>query len=159
MSSTFSSQMSREDQVNLNSYANTFIRSKFSFQDSNTSGIPMSNPSQKASTGFYLILVLRSSLFKVGGYCHNHKECPSSIGVVAIPTWGQMANLAPSGALWNFWPYHYSLAFYGPRPYPAIIGLPGHFPYPQHPGLYLCVGPGGSGSSRPHHGFWANPFH
>ncbi|MBW0571531.1 hypothetical protein O181_111246 [Austropuccinia psidii MF-1] len=24
------------------------------------------------------------------------------------------------------------------RPYPAIIGLPGQFPYPQPPGLYLC---------------------
>ncbi|MBW0485831.1 hypothetical protein O181_025546 [Austropuccinia psidii MF-1] len=34
-----------------------------------------------------------------------------------------VANLAPSGALWHFWPHHYSLAFYGLRPYPAIIGL------------------------------------
>ncbi|MBW0518418.1 hypothetical protein O181_058133 [Austropuccinia psidii MF-1] len=39
---------------------------------------------------------------------------------------------------WPIWPYHSSLANYGPRPYPAVICLPGQFPYPQLPGLYLC---------------------
>ncbi|MBW0505325.1 hypothetical protein O181_045040 [Austropuccinia psidii MF-1] len=67
-------------------------------------------------------------------YCHNHKECPSSTRVAAIPTWDQvganwphhifMANFPSSGALWHYWPYHYSLAFYGLRPYPALIWPP-----------------------------------
>ncbi|MBW0531244.1 hypothetical protein O181_070959 [Austropuccinia psidii MF-1] len=39
-------QMSREDQVNLNSHANTFISSNFSF-NIKTSGIPTFNPSQQ----------------------------------------------------------------------------------------------------------------
>ncbi|MBW0592243.1 hypothetical protein O181_131958, partial [Austropuccinia psidii MF-1] len=100
-----------------------------------------------------------SSPFKVGGYCHNHKEWPSATGVAAIPTWNQvgaiwphhifMANLAPSGALWHFghitipWPFMPPTIIYGLRPYPAIIGLPGQFPNPQPPGLYLFLGLGG----------------
>ncbi|MBW0520250.1 hypothetical protein O181_059965 [Austropuccinia psidii MF-1] len=60
------------------------------------------------------------------------------------PSWGQLATpylLWPIGPLWcsmALWPYHIPLAFYGLRPYPAIIGLPGQFPYLQPPGLYLC---------------------
>ncbi|MBW0541312.1 hypothetical protein O181_081027 [Austropuccinia psidii MF-1] len=155
MSSTFSSQTSKEDQVNLNSYANTFISSNFFFSTFKYLWHPYVQSVSTASTGFYFILVLRSSPFKVGGYFHNHKEYPSSIGVAEIPTWGNwphqifMGNFAPSGSLWPFdhitlpWPIMAPTIIYGLRPYPAIIGLPGQFPYPQHPGLCLCFGPGG----------------
>ncbi|MBW0541327.1 hypothetical protein O181_081042 [Austropuccinia psidii MF-1] len=104
-----------------NSYSNTLISSKFFFSRLKDLWNPYVQSVSTALTGFYLILVLRSSPFKVGGYCHNHKECPSSIGVTAIPTWDQvganwphhivLANLAPSGALWHFghitipWPF------------------------------------------------------
>ncbi|MBW0514282.1 hypothetical protein O181_053997 [Austropuccinia psidii MF-1] len=104
--------MSIEDQVNLNSYANTFISSQFFFSRFKYLWNPHIQSVSAASTGFYLILVLRSPPFKVGQYCHNHKECPSSIGVAEIPTWDHagaywphhifMANLASSGALWHF---------------------------------------------------------
>ncbi|MBW0491882.1 hypothetical protein O181_031597 [Austropuccinia psidii MF-1] len=57
------------------------------------------------------------------------------------PSWGQLATpyiYAQFSPLWcsmAFWPYHSSLAHYGLRPYPAILGLTGQFPYPQPPGL------------------------
>ncbi|MBW0532117.1 hypothetical protein O181_071832 [Austropuccinia psidii MF-1] len=66
------------------------------------------------------------------------------------PSWGQLATpylhgqFAPPGALWHFghitisWPFMAPTILHGLRPYPAIIGLPGQFPYPQPPGLYLC---------------------
>ncbi|MBW0551009.1 hypothetical protein O181_090724 [Austropuccinia psidii MF-1] len=56
----------------------------------------------------------------------------------------------PSGALWHFshitlpWPSMAPTIIYGLRPYPAIIGLLGQFPYPQPPGLYLCLWAWGS---------------
>ncbi|MBW0525968.1 hypothetical protein O181_065683 [Austropuccinia psidii MF-1] len=62
-----------------------------------------------ASTGFYLILVLRSSPFKVGGYCHNHEFDPPVDGC-GNPTWSQVGanwsshiiygQSAPLGVLW-----------------------------------------------------------
>ncbi|MBW0569955.1 hypothetical protein O181_109670 [Austropuccinia psidii MF-1] len=53
------------------------------------------------------------------------------------PGWGQLATpylYGQFGPLWcpmAFFTYHSSLANHGLRPYPAIIGLPGQFPYPQ----------------------------
>ncbi|MBW0538179.1 hypothetical protein O181_077894 [Austropuccinia psidii MF-1] len=122
-----------------------------------------------ASTGFYLILVLRSSPFKVGGYCHNHKECPSSIWCCGNsnlgPSWGQlstpyfMANLAPSGALWHFG--HITI----PCPFmasshirPSLASLANsHTLNPQ--ASVLVFGPGGSESPSHHHCVWTTPFH
>ncbi|MBW0467021.1 hypothetical protein O181_006736 [Austropuccinia psidii MF-1] len=97
-----------------------------------------------ASTGFYLILVLRSSPFKVGGYCHNPGKYPSQLMFTAIKA---STNKLP------IWPYPH---FY------AILKLvsgnihyswpPGHILHhwplwtiinPTTPGQYLISGPGG----------------
>ncbi|MBW0578254.1 hypothetical protein O181_117969 [Austropuccinia psidii MF-1] len=69
------------------------------------------------------------------------------------PRWGQLVTpylhgkLAPSGAPWRF---GHNTFF--PWPYPAIIGLPGQLSSHQPPGLYLCLGPGGSFQSS--RGLW-----
>ncbi|MBW0574170.1 hypothetical protein O181_113885 [Austropuccinia psidii MF-1] len=147
MYSTFSSQTSRENQVNLNSYANTFISSNFLFRIQNPLKSP--HPIHLSSLNRLLPYLAAQELTIQGrGYCHNHKEGPSSIGVAAIPTWDQvganwphhilMANLAPSGALWNFG--HIPL----PCPFmpsghilPSLASLANSSISPT-PGLYPC---------------------
>ncbi|MBW0555968.1 hypothetical protein O181_095683 [Austropuccinia psidii MF-1] len=92
--------MSREDQVNLNSYANTFISSKFSFQDSNTSVIATPNPSQQPQQASNLSWCAGAhQLTLLHGCCSNSN---------LEPRWGQLATpyllwpIGPCGALWPF---------------------------------------------------------
>ena len=77
-----------------------------------------------------------------------------------MPTWDQpganwphysfMANLALSGALWNFghitlpWPFMAPIIIYGLKPYPAILGLAVQFFHIPNPQVFILVfGPGG----------------
>ncbi|MBW0576634.1 hypothetical protein O181_116349, partial [Austropuccinia psidii MF-1] len=114
------------------------------------------------------------------------------MGVAEILTWNQVGanwphhifygQLVPSGALWPFglntfsFPLLATIIIYGLRPYPAIIGLLGQFPYHQPAGLYLSFWawgsfslPGGLGHLAPYgfYGprsvgqlgpFWPNPM-
>ncbi|MBW0510111.1 hypothetical protein O181_049826 [Austropuccinia psidii MF-1] len=76
------------------------------------------------------------------------------------PSWGQLATPYLLWPIDLLWPEHLPLAFHGLRPYPAIIGLPGQFPYLQPSGHYLWFWAWGVLlSPSPHHHFWANPFH
>ncbi|MBW0548614.1 hypothetical protein O181_088329 [Austropuccinia psidii MF-1] len=71
------------------------------------------------------------------------------------PSWGQLATPYLYGKFGPFWCSMAFLAislFHGLRPYPAIIGLSGQFPYPQPPGLYLCFWAWGVSLSP--RGFW-----
>ncbi|MBW0585921.1 hypothetical protein O181_125636 [Austropuccinia psidii MF-1] len=149
MSSTFPSQMSREDQFNLNSYANILSVQIFSFQDSNTSGIPTSNPS--------------NSLNRLLPYLGAQELTIRGRGVLSQPQrmtllywcWGQLATpylYGQFGPLWRsmaFWPYHYFLANHGPNhhlwpqaischhwpPWPVLIS-----PTPRPLSLFLGLG-------------------
>ncbi|MBW0498315.1 hypothetical protein O181_038030 [Austropuccinia psidii MF-1] len=74
-------------------------------------------------------------------------------GCCGNPAWNQVGanwphhiaygQLNPFEVLWPFghrnfsWPFMDTIIIYGLRPYPAITGLPGQFPYLQPTGLYL----------------------
>ncbi|MBW0584031.1 hypothetical protein O181_123746 [Austropuccinia psidii MF-1] len=70
--------MSKEDQINLTSYANLFNSLKVLFKIQYLWN-PYSQSVSTASTGLYLILVLRSSPFKVGGTVTTTKNDPPQL--------------------------------------------------------------------------------
>ncbi|MBW0475275.1 hypothetical protein O181_014990 [Austropuccinia psidii MF-1] len=115
--------MSKEDQINLILYANLFTSLKILFIIQYLLN-PYVKSISTASTGFYLLLVLRSSPFKVGRYCPNHKYSPPN------GCWGN-SGLNPVYVQLAISPFYWSLMgpnlIYGLRPYAAFISLVGQF--------------------------------
>ncbi|MBW0550653.1 hypothetical protein O181_090368 [Austropuccinia psidii MF-1] len=104
---------------------------KFMFQDST----PLEFYAQSistASTGFYLFLVLRSSPFKVGGYCHNHRKDPSQFVFTAryasTKIW-PIGHIIKSGQIYFLgmeWPFghaQFSCSLLALRLYPVALAF------------------------------------
>ncbi|MBW0548318.1 hypothetical protein O181_088033 [Austropuccinia psidii MF-1] len=101
--------MSRDDYVKLNSYANIIISSKFSLKDKNTSGIPLSNPSQQPQQASTLSWCSGAHHSREGGTVTTTSSTLLLHGC-SYPTWSQVGanwshhyiygQVAPLGVLW-----------------------------------------------------------
>ncbi|MBW0541445.1 hypothetical protein O181_081160 [Austropuccinia psidii MF-1] len=144
--------MSKEDQINLMSYFNLFTSLKNLFKIQYPWN-PYVQSVSRALTDLYLILVLRSSPFKVGGVLSQPQIitllngcCGNSILTQVRANWPYhiiYAQLAPSSALWPLGYLTSSLAIYGLRPYTAFIGPLGQLPTSPTPRplpLFLGLG-------------------
>ncbi|MBW0556206.1 hypothetical protein O181_095921 [Austropuccinia psidii MF-1] len=131
--------MSREDYINLNSYANIIISSKLSLHDSTIPGIPLSNPSQQPQQASTLSWCSGAHHSRSGGTITT-TSLTLLLDGCGNPTWSQVGanwsrhifygQLAPLGVLWLLChkPFQW--------PYPAVIGLVGQFPHHQPPGMH-----------------------
>ncbi|MBW0565263.1 hypothetical protein O181_104978 [Austropuccinia psidii MF-1] len=176
MSSTFSSQMSREDQVNLNSYANTFISSNFFFSRFKYLWNPMANPSQKPQMASTLSWCSGAHHSRYGGTVTTMKNDPPPL---VLRQFQPATKLGPIGHTIYSRPIWPLLVLYGifghitiPWPFlgsshilQSLASLANSLTLnPQACIFVLVLGVslyllGGSGSPSHHQWVWTNPFH